>query len=154
MAPLVQIASVLLVVGAIYNAAMEAGTQAAAEAVKSGASSEVASAAASEAIKSSITTAVYDSITSSFLGTSASSILAGNLTTMQMVSVANRAVAAYTEMQRSKLKSISNKNNDLKAEYDKLAEESSRESAAASSAFHSPRHVSHSSLHAGRPQPG
>jgi hypothetical protein len=127
-APLVTVASIVLVVTALYNQAVQAGTEAAADSLASGAGQEAASTAANEAIKESITTTILDSITNAFVGTSASSIIAGSLSTTQIISVSNRVVLAYTNLQVKKLENISSKNKDLKVEYEKLVEETSRES--------------------------
>ncbi len=55
-------------------------------------------------------------------------ILAGNITTNASISLINRAVNSYAHIQANKLETLNSRNVDLKAEYDKLAEESARES--------------------------
>ena len=103
--PLVTVASVIMVIDIVSTAA---------EKISEAGLSEFA------------TTAIAD-IAKDFV-TGLGDIVAGNLTSTAAISVINKSLAVYTSSRASKLEDINSKNRDLKAEYDKLAEEASRES--------------------------
>lgn len=54
-------------------------------------------------------------------------IVSGNFLTTSAINVTNKVLEAYTRIQNNKLESINDRNKDLKAEYEKLQEENSRE---------------------------
>ena len=54
-------------------------------------------------------------------------LMAGSITT-EAIAVVNKAVSVYSSVQLSKIDSINSRNKDLKAEYDKLAEETEMDS--------------------------
>jgi hypothetical protein len=126
--PLVTVASIVMVVGSVYTAATKAAETAALEGVKSGLSAEATATVASEALKESLTTTIIDSIVTSITGTSLTSVMAGSFSIVQVLSVSTKAVSMYTNVQIKKLDNINDENKDLRAEYEKLAEESAMDS--------------------------
>lgn len=104
-APLVAVASIIMVINTISTAA-----------------TKIAEVGAQEYATSIVTEMAKDFVTG--LG----DIISGNVTTNASISVISKSLKAYTDVGVSKLESINSRNKDLKAEYDKLSEETSMDS--------------------------
>ena len=71
---------------------------------------------------------IVDAVLTEVIGASFTNIAAGNISATAAIRMSNKAVSAYTKAQANKLEKLSDKNKDLKAEYDKIQEEISMES--------------------------
>lgn len=107
-APLVNVASIILVVNIITAAANAVAAQ-------------VAKEGATQAIQSIVADLAAD------FATGLTDLLSGEITA-KAVAVLNKTVSAYTKVQIDKLENISDRNIDLKAQYDKIVEETSMDS--------------------------
>lgn len=116
--PLVQIASIIIIVTGI-GSAMDAANAAATEAAKQ-AGTEVVK----QTVMEAVTNAAMAAIDAFIQGISD---LASGVVSEAAIGSASKIVQAYTMTQQMKLADIQSRNNDLKAEYDRLSEEMARE---------------------------
>ena len=102
--PLVTVASIIMVVDVLSTAV-----------------DKIAEIGVSEFVATVITDMAKDFLTG--LG----DIVAGNVTSSAAINVVNKSVSVYTNLQANKLETLNSRNKDLKAEYEKLAEDSAME---------------------------
>ncbi|AGM46821.1 hypothetical protein AD45P2_00015 [Alteromonas phage vB_AmaP_AD45-P2] len=126
--PLVMIAAVVSLTAAIS----EAGKQAAKEAAKTIAKEtgkEIADITATEIATEVISTAIENAVSKVVDGIikGATDVLAGNFTTNAAIAFTTKMVDLVSLPTKLKIQSLGEKNRDLKAEYDKLTEETNRE---------------------------
>lgn len=105
--PLVTVASIILVIDFISSASQAL-------------TNKVAEEGATQVLQNVVTDMAADFVTG------ITDLVAGNITS-KSIAVVDKAVTAYTQAQMKKLESINSRNVDLKAQYDKLAEESARD---------------------------
>lgn len=122
--PLVMVATVINIFASIQVAAQEAAKTIALEAGKDVAEVTVTEIIV-ELVTSSIETTADKIVTEITKG--ATDVMAGNFATNAALSFTSKLVELLTLPTKLKIKSIESKNKDLKAEYDKLTEESDRE---------------------------